>query len=276
MVLAATLVSANAYGQAKISTKKVKISDFTTRTTKVVLGGNDMTDGALKEEVSARWRISPFEFCTVEEYRKLKDNPSYYFLLTAVSANSKDSGILSLTLHKGGAEDAEDPNKRPVEVASLPLCARSFPSGREMTFIPAILEIMQDYVSKAVLSDKAGYMGFDSYRKNILSSAHKRIFFSKDDLSPGLDTSGFDEDMLIVSEEEADSVFAKKSYNTLVSFVVAPSEAQPGANCYKMLIDADTYELYWFSHHGISFSSGAGFTKKDIKAITAPRKKRRK
>ena len=82
-----------ASGQAKINTKRVKIADLATRTTKVVTGSGGILDSALRDEVSARWRISPFEFCTVEEYNSLKENSDYYFLLVARSDEKKYSGM---------------------------------------------------------------------------------------------------------------------------------------------------------------------------------------
>ena len=63
--------------QAQINTKKVKISDFTQKVTKVVLNGNEFFDITFQEEVTARWRISPYEFCTLEEFEQLKNDENY-------------------------------------------------------------------------------------------------------------------------------------------------------------------------------------------------------
>ncbi len=46
--------------QAQINTKKIKISDFTGKVTKVVLTGNAFYDSSLKDEIASRWRISPY------------------------------------------------------------------------------------------------------------------------------------------------------------------------------------------------------------------------
>ena len=54
--------------QAQINTKKVKISDFTQKITKVVLNGNAFFDTTFQEEITTRWRISPYEFCTLEDF----------------------------------------------------------------------------------------------------------------------------------------------------------------------------------------------------------------
>lgn len=264
-----------ASGQAKINTKKVKIADLPTRTTKVVLGQGGIMDSALRDEVSARWRISPYEFCTVEEYNSLKENPDYYFLLIARSDEKEYKGMLTLTLMKGGKAKAEDPQKRPVDVASLPISSSDFPSGREVVFLPALVDIIQDYVTRAMKSDGAGYSGFDIYASQVRRTGIKRIYFSEDDLIPDMDAAFkeryFDGDMLIMSEAEADKAFQDGTYNTLVSFVVAPFDPQNGSWCYKMLIDAGTHELLYFRHHRINARNWAGFLPKDIKKISSKR-----
>ena len=275
MLVLACSIAAPAAGQAKINTKKLKIADLSTRTTKVVLGAGDFVAGALRDEVSARWRISPYEFCTVEEYNSLKDDSDYYFLLIASSEEKKYRGLLTLTLLKGGKPKAEDPQKRPVEVASLPISSAGYPSGREVVFLPALLDILQDYVTKAMRSDGAGYTGFDIYARQVRKTGIKRIFFSEDDLVPDMDEAFkrryFDEDMVIMSESEADKAFQDGTYNTLVSYVVAPFDPQDGSWCYKMLIDAGTHELLYFKHHRISVRKWAGFLPEDIKTIFARR-----
>ena len=59
--------------------------------------------------------------------------------------------------------------------------------------------------------------------------------------------------------------------NKLVSYVVAPTEALPGSYCYKMLINAETHEIYYYSRHKISKKYGAGFLPEDIKRINSYR-----
>ena len=200
--------------------------------------------------------------CCCGERRKTRSEKEYKDLLT-------------LTLMKGGKAKAEDPQKRPVEVASLPVSAAGFPSGREVVFLPALLDILQDYVTRAMRSDGAGYSGFDIYSRQVRKTGIKRIFFSEDDLVPDMGEDFkkryFDADMLIMSEEEADKAFQDGTYNTLVSYVVAPFDPKDGSWCYKMLIDAGTHELLYYRHHRISARNWAGFLPKDIKAIFSRR-----
>ena len=76
-LLVALVLPLVAGAQAQINTKKVKISDFTEKITKVVLSGNSFFDSYFQEEISSRWRVSPYEFCTLEEFETLKTDDNY-------------------------------------------------------------------------------------------------------------------------------------------------------------------------------------------------------
>ena len=80
VLAAAVLLPLMTWAQAQIDTKKMKISDFTSKVTKVVLTGNPIHDAYMKKAVSSKWNVSPFEFCILSEYESLKSNDSYYFL----------------------------------------------------------------------------------------------------------------------------------------------------------------------------------------------------
>ena len=75
------------------------------------------------------------------------------------------------------------------------------------------------------------------------------------------------EGVSIEAEEDVDGLMLDNAVNTIVSYVVAPFEAQPGAFCYKMLIDTQTHKLYYYKRHKISAKAGAGFLKDDLKRI---------
>ena len=78
-LMAASVLAASAQG--KVETKKFKLQDLQQKITKVVMTGNDFRDGALRQDIVARWRINPFEFCSLAEFEKLKSDANYYFLI---------------------------------------------------------------------------------------------------------------------------------------------------------------------------------------------------
>ena len=143
--------------QAQINTKKVKISDFTQKITKVVLNGNAFYDTTMKDEIAARWRISPYEFCTLEEFETLKDDDRYYFLMSTFGQFKKETapGLQFLTLVKGGQGASEGIGEM-LEVVSLPFASAEYPSGREFVFLPAFIDIIQNHTleSNSCLQNK--------------------------------------------------------------------------------------------------------------------------
>jgi len=275
---AALLLPFMVWGQAQIDTKKVKIGDFSQKITKVVLTGNPFHDGCLKSDIAAKWHASSFEFCTMEEYEKLKSDDSYYFLLTTKGQFRKETepGLTFLTLVKGGKK-AEEGIDEMLEIVSFPFASAESPSGREYVFLQAIIDIIQNYALSSMERDIDAYVGLPNYSINISKSGNMTLVFSETDIAgdvtPAVKNSCFDENVLVLPEEEADEYLSPEKDNTLVSYVVAPSDAKPGSFCYKMLIDPKVNTLYYFRKHKISKKYGAGFLAEDIRRITLPRKK---
>lgn len=234
-----TLSAVAANGQGKLYTRKVKLEDFTIRTTKVVLGGNTFLDMRFKEEMNSRWRISPFEFCSPEDHERLKEDNSYYFLNIAA-----EEGIAFLILSKGGKESDENSLKRPFEVIRIPIASLDNPSGQELLFMGSFVEILQHYVEDAMASDQVAYAGLKHY--NSLKLTGKRIY-----LDP----------------EDVDRLYASSEANALLGISIAPTDISFKSHCYKMLISADTHELYFFKKETFKGDKDASFSDREIKAF---------
>jgi hypothetical protein len=256
----------------------VKISDFTQKVTKVVLTGNQFYDACIESDISTKWHVSPYEFCSMAEFEKIKTDDSYYFLITTKGQFRKEAepGLIFLTLVKGGKNSVNGIDEM-LEIVTLPYASAEEPSGREMVFLPAFLDIIQSYTLDSMDRDVIAYVGLPNYSLNISKSGGMTIVFSESDLSgevtPEVRNTFFDENILVLAEEDADEYLSPSINNTLVSYVVAPATPNPGSYCYKMLIDSQTNTLYYFRGHRISKKVGPGFLAEDIKRITAPRKK---
>jgi hypothetical protein len=274
MILAAAIIPMIAGAQAQILTKKVKISDFTEKMTKFVLTGNEMFDLSLQEEVKARWRVSPYEFCTWEEFMNDRNSSDYYFLLTTSGQFKKETepALDMFSLVKGGTGATINSM---MEVMFLPFASAEDPSGREFVFLPVLLDIIQDHTLKSMEKDMNGYVGLSGYSTNMTRTGHMQIVFSEDDLNSEITREymdiNFDSDIVVTDEDTADIHIFENTPNTLVSYVVAPTNGNIGSYCYKMLINAQTHEIYYFSRHKISKKYGVGFLTEDIKRINSYR-----
>ena len=273
--LAGLLLTTDIFGQAQITTRREKLKDFTSKTTKVVLTGDEFLDEALKESVAATWTVSPYEFCTNDEFQSIKTKSDFYFLMVVKGQFRRESepGIDMLTLVKGG-EGADKSINDMFEVVSFPLRPTEDPSGREFVLLPAFLKIIQEHTISLTDTEMKAYSNLGA--KDTKKLRIKRILFWSEDFAPQVDEQtkrSLDEDILIKEDEdEVDEIFSEGTFNTVVSYVVAPSEPVNGSICYKMLIGSDNHELYYFKKHKITAKSGKGFLTSDIKAIKLLRK----
>lgn len=258
--------------QGNVTTRKYRFSDFTDKITKVVMSGGGWLDSALRQEVVDRWTASPFEFCTVEEYESLKKSDTYYFLLvTAGQAKGEEEpSIQFLTLEKGGADSGDNVALR-TEVISLPLCPVDESLARELVFLPALVQGIQEFTLKAMDSEKVAYSGMSWFNEKFDKKGKiKRIYLAEEDLSDSVSEKDrakyLDEDIVLCEADEADKVYTDKTFNTLVSYTVSA-----GSWCYKMLIEADTDTLYYIRKHKIAGKHTPGFLTEDLKRMAKGR-----
>lgn len=263
--------------QAQINTKKVKIEDFTSKITKVVLTGNEFHDSMLRNEITSRWRISPYEFCSAEEFNSLKESEDYYFLITVSGKFRKEEGpgLMFLSLVKGGSKAANGINAM-FEIVSIPFCPTENPSGRESVFLPAFIDIIQQYTLDAMENDFSGYTGLANYSMNMPRTGGMDIIFAEEDLSAEITGTfrdlNFDSSLCVTDEDSADEYMTDNAPYTLVSYTVTPDNPQPGSYCYKMIIGAETHQVYYYRRHRITKKTGPGFLAEDLKRIIAYRK----
>lgn len=275
--MAALLLPIMGFAQATISTKKVKIGDFTQKPTKVVLTGNVFYDSMLEDEIVARWRISPYEFCTLKEFENLKTSDEYYFLLTVKGQFKKENepGLQFLTLVKGGEKAAEGISEM-LEIISFPFASAENPTGRESVFFPTFLEIIQKYILDSMDNDIHAYGGLSNTSLNLSDTKDMTIIFSENDICTDIinvvKTLYLDQTMMIKDEDEADKYITNPEQHAVLSYTVFPTNGALGSYCYKMLIDNQSHKLYYYKKHKLSKKLAAGFQEEDIKRIASHRK----
>lgn len=274
LAILALSVCIGAAAQGQIKTKRFLIKDFREKVTKIVVPGTGPVYSALSQEVVDRWTISAFEFCTSAEFESLKTSDDYYFLLFTEGKNKggSSSGITSLTLVKGGSEASKGIGSM-TKVVSLPICSASSSGGRELTLMGAFVEIIQAYTLKAIESETDAYSGLAIFnRLNMKRDGYaKQIHFSEDDMDPRFTEAKRSKYMgvflKVEPESDVDEAYTSGSYNTLVSYVVAPAKVSGDSYAYKMLIEAGTGKLYYFNKEKIRPGQPYGFNEKDLRRI---------
>ncbi|MBR1407245.1 MAG: hypothetical protein IJ578_10005 [Bacteroidales bacterium] len=262
------LLCLSATGQAQITTKKEKLSDFDSKTLKVVLPGDPILDEALRQAAKNAWYLSPFETCTKEEFDRLRTSDNWYFLVTREADRKKEpGGVTFLHLLKGGGKKVDDM----MDVARLALCPAGAPTGREAALLPALLETFQTYVKEARSSD---FKRFGSAIGTLRKTGGKDVYLVADELSPQIGKDfidkKFDEKIHQVDAATADAA-VRDALDAIVAFCIYPAEIVKGASCYKYYVDARTHEILWYKQHKISGSTGAGLLKSDLNDLVKPR-----
>lgn len=219
LLLAVLLLPLSLWGQKRIYTKSYRLQDFKSKTTKVVLSGNDALNASLRQEVTSLWTISPYEFCTPAQYEKQKNNPDICFLCI-----EKSRGIVFLTLSKGGR--SEDPNalKRPLEIISLPIAGENDPSGQELIYMPAFISIIQDYTEAAMDSETAAYSGLKAIARGVPRGV--KVYSAPD---------------------EARRVFSGQLPDSAVQILISPDGTTSSKPRHKLTFDTRDYCLYSYS-----------------------------
>ena len=200
-----------AFGQGRVYTRKAKLEDFPMKTTRIVLTGQTVFDAIIKEEFSSRWMVTPSEFCTVQEYLADKLGNMYYFVRMAF-----DNDFTYMVLSKAGDPDAEDQLKRGFDVVMIPIAPAVMEGGDEYVYLPAYIDIMQEYISRALESEKVAYRGL----KAICSKP----------IGP-----------ILSDREEAIPAFIEGRAFTNVKITI-PSSSNPRRSC-ELIISTDTHEL---------------------------------
>lgn len=252
------------------------IRDFQSKVTKVVLPSeNGMTDLLIRDAVEAGWFISPYEFCSLEDFERLKGDSTYYFLIRVNGRHSRENepAMEFLSLVKGGAEAARGLDAMP-EILSLPLQPIGDEQGRIFAFLPAYVKIIQAHVLKVIRENRNPFAGVNDYAAGVDGNPDRTILFGENDLAVPGDAALLDEwfggRARTASVAEVEGALQRAAADTLVSLVLAPEINQRGSYCYKMVISADTGELLFFRKHRMTARNGAGFLTEDLKRLSVP------
>lgn len=259
------LFCVNAEAQFKIYTKKNRLSDFPAKTTMVVLSGNELLDIAIKNEIKSRWRVSPFDFCPREELAEVKKSPLYYVLYLT----EENSSLIYLNLEKCGDKESLSSMNSRMNVLKLPLSPKDFSTGREISYLSAMIDIMQHYVESAILHDQVVYMNLKQFSGPLSKGKKKSLYIAREDLSiAGRDSIPSPGNGLVYTDSfTVDSLFNASSPEALIAFCISSNEPSARSESIQIIVSADRHELLYYKKNKYKKAGQRGFSSKDLKAI---------
>ena len=215
LTLLLALLPALLLAQGTIYTKSARLADFPQKTTKIVLSGQKLLDDVLKEEITSRWRISPYEFCDEEEFLSTRALSRYYYLHFVF-----DDEFTWMQLYKGGPATG-NPLRTSMEVVSVPIASSEEATEEELVFLPAFIDLVQDYLIQALVSDKVSYQGL----KGIVNKSKKGKFICND-------------------EKEGRELFIAGAKGTIVPIIVWGTPGGKYRRYWRMRVSTDDHLLY--------------------------------
>lgn len=256
-VLALLLMQAALHAQVNISTKKVIISDLPDKTMMVVQTPNAALDSLVASGFASFWRISPFEYCSADEFLSGASSDKYYYFLVSDgnSADPKMDGLATVSVFEGGFTGKGTPDKSDInsvrkalyKVIEVPLCKAGTTAPGIEPILGPVLTAIQKYVEYSIENDIVGYIGMKAYT-------------NRPDMLDG-------KDVIITGPQEMASLMRSRAKDTVVSWIVCSCE-ETGGWCCNMLFDCESGELCGYFTHRIKLpKSPAGFLPKDLKFI---------
>ena len=268
------LIGLSLFAQGQVSTRKHRLADFTDKMTQVVLTDDEVLNAALRKEIPYIWTSSTFEFCSLEQFEKLKTQDKYYFLIPVESVfkGEEEPGIRFLTLVKGGS-DAKDGISAMHEVVSLPVAAAMGTTDRDLVYLGGIIQAIQEYTLAAMESESAAYKMSEWFNGRFKKSIDgKKVYIAEEDLSSEVTGKALAKlennlSLHIVPSSESDWQYVHQSDDTVVGYVIAPIFPVKGSVCYKLLFEADTHRLCYLERHKIGDKKSEGFLASDLKPL---------
>ena len=277
IALVATLLAAPAVSQAQVFSKKEDLKDLNSKTLMVVLENNSLTDLTLKQAVEKEWKLSKISFCNLDEFEKIKTDSTYYFLIRVkgIFKKEREPSIEFLSLLKGG-ENAAAGIDEMYDVLSLPFQPVDDPDGYIIPYIDAYINIIEAHVLRVQKHKIAATLGLSWYSNRIHELRDKVILVNEEDLSEPMGKNEANEILKesgrVVDEDEIYEAIDYKKPKVAYTICIGPEVEQQGSYCYKMVVSADSHDIFYYRKQKVSSKNPKGFLPEDLKKIAIPGK----
>lgn len=275
IALVAILMALPTISQAQVFSKKEDLKDLNSKTLMVILENNSMIDLTLKQSVEKEWKLSKVEFCDLNQFEKIKTDTSYYFLIRVkgIFKKEREPSIEFLSLLKGG-EEAYMGLDEMYDVLSLPFQQIDDPDGYIIPYIDAYINIIQSHVLRVQKKKIAATLGLSWYSNRLQELKGKEILVNELDLSNTI-TEGEANKILkesgrVVEEDIIYEAIDNKKANTAYTICIGPEVEKQGSYCYKMVVSADSHDIYYYRKQKVNAKNPKGFLPEDLKKLAIP------
>lgn len=259
------------WAQGEIQTRQYVLNDFVSKTMMVVMTPDELLNSEIKSSIQEIWHASPYEFCSREDFERLKKDDEYYFLtLSETHLPAGSTGVMSFSIFKG-RDTASEGTKGLYKVCSMPFCKVGPCGENEILFLTPALYALQDNIERILR--KALNFGYTvvPVQHPTLGHEDRMIVVDRSSLAftmtPEQEAS-FAANGVIFTDDPANVVSGGLgSLNIAACHVISPNAATKGAMGFTMLFDMNTYELLYIKPRKVAKGAKDGLQLQELDAI---------
>ena len=248
------------------------LNKFLKSKTYIIKDNNIMVDynAEITDAAKKAWYITPYEIVDFSQFKHLRQNPEYSFVIQTVVYPDKDPNLQYdfLAVLLGGPY--RDFNSMP-QLATFPLSYHGDPDANYTYKLPVFLKFVQRHIeithNDPKLNDK-NILKY--YRNNMKNLKNKTLLVSRDQLD--LDVSTLSEikryypgEVKITDDDEIERrIKANDTTFVFVHIVGVPEDVKSKlARCYKVILDVNG-NLYYYGWHRVDNKYGNALLKSDF------------
>jgi len=237
----------------------------------VLVDGNIFYNAYIKDAVQKYWKSTEYEFISLEEFEKRRNNSKFSFLLLTDNAYDKDPGGVSYNCINLVLGDPKSTLTRMPELCSIPLSYSGDNDADYEYAIPAIVKFIQKHAKK--LETERFFISLKGlrYYNGSTEFKDKVLLLNKEGMAMYVDTPErikmvYPYYIKLLSSSEIAAEISSNPSNALFLFHVGPAENSGAGKCFEMIFDVDG-NLYYYNSRKITNDNKDGFNMQDFKSI---------
>ncbi len=229
---------------------------------------------AIRAAVTEFWKLTPYEFITIDEFNKRRQEPSWSFLVLTESFYERDKtgssfSFLNLLLGKKVRNLEDMP-----EFCAIPLDFAGEDADADYGYkLGLLVEFIQQHAKVIIENPKTPGVRFLRYYNQFVPEIEGKTILAREiDMAASISSEEeiraiYSGDFRLVEESEIMKSIAERRPNTLILHKVGPPDEVRGAYVFKILIGTEDARMYYFNNHKIDQRNPNGFLPADLRRI---------
>ena len=226
----------------------------------VVLEANPIAEYNFKiqDAVKKAWTLTDYEFISLDQFKQMYNDPNKSFLMMTQVIFHKDRtkvryNFLHIFIGKKGLDGFEDL----PDIAAVPLSYTEVDEEYWVYKIESLVRFLQTHVQNMKNNpDMIKKNVLQYYNENTKDIKQKTLFLVKDEVAPNISTISkikkiYPYKVKFVTPQEIEEAIADRDENVVYLHKVGPQGTRLRARCYKIIIDAQDANFYYFDYHWV-------------------------